>query len=83
MNNVELLKQKINDINNQCIRVQTLVDQAQKQCETIEAKYNVSSLEELKALMDKAQHDYEQEVQQAEQYVQETTQILNSYQGIL
>ncbi len=83
MNNIELLKNKLNEINNQRIRIQTLVDQAQKQCEAIQLKYNVNSLEELKILVDKAKQEYEQEVQNAQKYIDETSKVLNSYQGIL
>lgn len=83
MNNIELLKNKLNEINNQRIRIQTLVDQAQKQCEAIQLKYNVNSLEELKILVDKAKQEYEQEVQSAQKYIDETSKVLNSYQGIL
>ena len=59
MNNLELLKSQLNDINTKRVRIQTLVEQAQKQCQEIEQKYNVKSLEELKALVDKAELDYQ------------------------
>jgi F0F1-type ATP synthase membrane subunit b/b' len=83
MNNLELLKSQLNDINTKRVRIQTLVEQAQKQCEEIEKKYNVSSLEELKVLVDKAELEYRNQVQEAQKYIQETNQVLSTYQGIL
>lgn len=83
MNNIELLKNKLNEINNQRIRIQTLIDQAEKQCQAIQLKYNVKSLDELKVLVDKAKQEYDQEVENAQKYIEETSQVLNSYQGIL
>lgn len=83
MNNLELLKSQLNDINTKRVRIQTLVEQAQKQCEEIEKKYNVSSLEELKVLVDKAELEYQNQVQEAQKYIQETNQVLSTYQGIL
>ena len=83
MNNLELLKSQLNDINTKRVRIQTLVEQAQKQCEEIEKKYNVSSLEELKILVDKAELEYQNQVQEAQKYIQETNQVLSTYQGIL
>ena len=83
MNNLESLKLQLNDINNKRVRIQTLVEQAQKQCEEIEKQYNIKSLEELKTLVDKAELDYQQEVQAAQKYIEETNKILSTYQGIL
>ena len=83
MNNLELLKSQLNDINTKRVRIQTLVEQAQKQCEEIEKKYNVSSLEELKVLVDKAELEYQNQVQEAQKYIQETNKVLSTYQGIL
>ena len=83
MNNLELLKSQLNDINTKRVRIQTLVEQAQKQCQEIEQKYNVKSLEELKALVDKAELDYQKQVEEAQKYIQETHQVLSTYQGIL
>ena len=83
MNNLELLKSQLNDINTKRVRIQTLVEQAQKQCQEIEQKYNVKSLEELKALVDKAELDYQKQVEEAQKYIQETNQVLSTYQGIL
>lgn len=83
MNELELLKSQLNEINTKRVKVQTLIEQAQRQCEEIEKKYNVSSLEELKVLMDKAQTEYQQEVQKAQEYIEETNKVLSTYQGIL
>lgn len=83
MNQIEIIKNQLNDINNKRVRIQTLVEQSKKQCEEIEQRYGVKSLEELQALMNQAQLDYDQELQKAQNYIQETNQILSTYQGIL
>lgn len=83
MNELEQIKQQLSEINNKRVRIQTLSDQAKQQCEVIEKKYNVSSPEELKLLVDKAQAEYEKTVLEAKQYIQETNTVLNSYNGII
>lgn len=83
MNELELINSQLNDINAKRVRYQTLIDQAQKQCEEIEKKYNVNSLEELKTLVDKADAEYQQQVQEAQKYITETNQLLASYNGVL
>ena len=83
MNNFQQIQAQLNEINTQRVRMQTLVEQAQKQCSEIEAKYNVKSAEELKALVDKAQLEYEQSLKEAQTYIEETNKVLSTYQGIL
>ena len=83
MNNFQQIQAQLNEINTKRVRIQTLVEQAQKQCSEIEAKYNVKSAEELKALVDKAQLDYEQSLKEAQTYIEETNKVLSTYQGIL
>ena len=60
MNELELIKSQLNDINNKRVKYQTLKEQAQKQVEEIQKKYNITSIEELKSLMEQAQIVYEQ-----------------------
>jgi F0F1-type ATP synthase membrane subunit b/b' len=83
MNELELINSQLNDINNKCIKYQTLIEQAKKQCEEIEQKYNVSSLDELKTLVDKADSDYQQEIQNAQQYITQANEILATYNGVV
>lgn len=83
MNELELIKSQLNEINNKRVRIQTLVDQASKQCKEIESKYNISSLQELEVLVNDAEVAYQNQVQEAQNYINQTNQVLNSYQGIL
>lgn len=83
MNQLEIIQSQLNDINNKRVRVQTLMEQAKKQCEEIEKKYNVTSLEELQALVNKAQEDYDKQIQEAQEYIQNANQVFSTYQGIL
>ena len=83
MNQLEIIQSQLNDINNKRVRVQTLMEQAKKQCEKKKKKYNVTSLEELQALMNKAQEDYDKQIQEAQEYIQNANQVFSTYQGIL
>lgn len=83
MNELEQIKSQLDYINNQRVRLETLIEQAKKQCLEIESKYNISSEQELKALVDKADLEYQTELQKAQEYIQETNQLLSTYQGIL
>lgn len=83
MENLTALQEQINDINKKRIKLQTLKEQAQKQCEIIEQKYGVKSLQELKDLVDKAQEEYNQQVQLAQDYISKTNQQLSQYTGII
>ena len=83
MENLTTLQEQINDINKKRIKLQTLKEQAQKQCEIIEQKYGVKSLQELKDLVDKAQEEYNQQVQLAQDYISKTNQQLSQYTGII
>lgn len=83
MNELELIKSQLNDINNKRVKYQTLKEQAQKQVEEIQKKYNVTTPEELKSLVDKAQLDYEQSMQNAKTYIDETNKIFATYQGVI
>lgn len=83
MNELETIKAQLADINNKRVRIQTLVEQATNQCVEIEKKYNVKSLEELKALLDKAELDRQQELKAAQEYIEQTNKVLSTYTGIL
>ena len=83
MNELETIKAQLNDINNSRVRVQTLIDQAKKQCEEIQQKYGVNSIEELKELVEKAQSDYVNQLGLAKQYIEDTKQALSKFNGIM
>lgn len=83
MNELELIKSQLNDINNKRVKYQTLKEQAQKQVEEIQKKYNITSIEELKSLMEQAQIVYEQSMQNAKTYIDETNKIFATYQGVI
>lgn len=81
--NLTELQTQLRDINTKRVKLQTLKEQAEKQCELVEQKYGVKSLEELKILMDKAQEDYNQQVALAQDYITKTNQQLAQYTGII
>lgn len=83
MSNLQQIQSQLNEINNKRVRLQTLVEQANKQCEVIEQKYNIKSLEELKSLMEKAQLEYEQQIKLAEDYITKTNEQLAQYNGVI
>ena len=83
MNELEQIQSQINEINNKRIRYQTLKDQAIKQCQDIAQKYGIKSLEELKALVDKANVEYQTAVQSAQKYIEDTNKVFAGYNGIL
>lgn len=83
MNELEQIKAQLNEINNKRVRYQTLKEQAIAQCKAIEEKYGIKSLDELKALVDKAQIAYDTSVQAAQKYIQDTNRVLSEYGGVL
>jgi hypothetical protein len=83
MNELEQIKSQLNEINNKRIKYQTLKEQAVKQCADIETKYGIKSLEELEALVMKAQAEYNASVKEAQKYIEETNKVFASYQGVL
>lgn len=83
MNELELINNQLNEINNKRVRYQTLIEQAKNVCKNIESKYNISSIEELKNLVDEAQINYQNNLNEANKYIQEANQIFAQYNGIL
>lgn len=83
MNELEQIKSQLNEINNKRVRYQTLKEQAIKQCQEIEQKYNITSIEQLGELVQQAQLAYEESVQQAQKYIEETNRVFAGYQGVL
>ena len=83
MNELEVLKSQLAQINNSRVKYQTLIEQAKAQCDEIMTKYNISSLEELQKLYDIAQAEYQQEVQKAQEYITESNKILSNISGVI
>lgn len=83
MNELEKLKNELQEINNKQIRLQTIIDQAKDQCKEIEQKYNVSSEAELKQLLDKAEQEYLDKVTNATLYLNEAKKALAPFEELL
>lgn len=83
MNNLEQIKSQLNEVNNKRIKYQTLKEQAKKQCEEIEKKYGIKSLQELEVLMNKANEEYNESLKKAEEYINKANAVFASYQGII
>lgn len=83
MNELESINSQLNKINNDRIRYQTLVEQANKTCKDIETKYNITNAEQLYALLSQAELEYQNELAKAQSYINETNQVLSQYQGVL
>ena len=83
MSSLQQIQSQLNDINMKRVKLQTLIEQAQKQCEVIEQKYGIKSPEELQELMDKTQKEYEEQLKQAEEYITKTNEQLAQYNGVI
>ena len=83
MNNLEQIKSQLNEINNKRIKYQTLKEQAKKQCQEIEKKYGIKSLQELETLMNKANEEYNESLKKAEEYINKANAVFANYQGII
>lgn len=83
MNDLELLKKELQEVNNKQIRLQTIKDQAIQQCQEIEEKYNIKDEAELKALLDKAEAEYQENITKATTYLVDAKQALEPFEGII
>lgn len=83
MNELEVLKKELQEVTNKQIRLETIIEQANEQCREIEQKYNISSEAELKALLEKAEEDYKNQVEKATVYLIDAKQALMPYEGML
>lgn len=83
MNELEIIKSQLTDINNKRIRYQTLIDQAKKQCEEIEQKYNISNEQQLQDLLEQEEQKYQYQLQEAQKYIEEANNLLKSYESTL
>lgn len=83
MNNLDVLKNQLNDINNKRVRIQTLKEQAQKRCDEILKKYNVTSLKELTQRKEQIDKEYQEELTKAQEYVAQANEYFSKYQGLI
>jgi DNA-binding IscR family transcriptional regulator len=83
MNDLEMLNKEFQQISSKQIKLETIIEQAVQQCKEIEEKYNIKSEEELKALLDKAQQEYFNQVEKVTIYLADAKQALMPYEGLL
>lgn len=83
MNELEIIKSQLTDINNKRIRYQTLIDQAKKQCAEIEQKYNISNEQQLQELLEQEEQKYQYQLQEAQKYIEEANNLLKLYESTL
>lgn len=83
MNELEIIKSQLTDINNKRIRYQTLIDQAKKQCAEIEQKYNISNEQQLQKLLEQEEQKYQYQLQEAQKYIEEANNLLKLYESTL
>lgn len=83
MNNLDVLKNQLNDINNKRVRIQTLKEHAQKRCDEILKKYNVISLKELTQRKEQIDKEYQEELTKAQEYVAQANEYFSKYQGLI
>ena len=69
MMKLDELKKELDIINAKIIKLQTLQEQAQKECKQIEEKYGVSNIEELKAKYESAVQQRDEKIRIAEEYL--------------
>ena len=83
MEELNALKEALQEINNKRIKLETIVEQAKQQCEQIESKYNIKNEQELKSLLEKAESNYQEKVTEAVKYLADVKQALIPYEGLI
>ena len=76
MMKLDELKKELDIINAKIIKLQTLQEQAQKECKQIEEKYGVSNIEELKAKYESAVQQRDEKIRIAEEYLKKVKEDL-------
>ena len=82
-NDIEVLRQRIQEVNNKIIKLQTISDQAKSRCVEIETKYNIKNEQELQQLVDKVEADYQNKVSEALNYLSDAESALLPYEALL
>ena len=83
MEELEALKKDFMELNNKRIKLETIVEQAKQQCESIEQKYNIKNEQELKQLLDDAEQNYTKCLSDAVTYLADVRQALIPYENLL
>ena len=83
MNEIETLETEIQQYNEQCIRIQTLIDQASNTCKQLQDKYGIANEQEFKALVDKAQLEYNNKLNEVRQFLEQNKPILEQAQELI
>lgn len=83
MEELEALKKDFMELNNKRIKLETIVEQAKQQCESIEQKYNIKNEQELKQLLDEAEQNYTKCLADAVTYLADVRQALIPYENLL
>lgn len=83
MNELETLKNELQEIINKQIRLETIREQAIQQCKEIEDKYGITTEAELKQLLDEAEDQYKTEIEKATIYLIDAKQALAPYEGMI
>ena len=83
MNELETLKNELQEVINKQIRLETIREQAIQQCKEIEDKYNITTEAELKQLVDDAEEKYKTEIEKATIYLIDAKQALAPYEGMI
>lgn len=80
---IEVLRQRIQEVNNKIIKLQTISDQAKSRCVEIEMKYNIKNEQELQQLVSQAEADYQNKVNEALNYLSDAESALLPYEALL
>lgn len=83
MEDLEKIKQELQDVTNKQIRLETIVEQAKQRCKEIEDKYNIANETELKQLLDNAETEYQNTLVDAVSYLTNAKIALAPYEGML
>lgn len=83
MNELECLKNELQEVINKQIRLETIIEQAAQQCAEIEQKYGIKSELELKQLLEKSEEKYKNEIEKASIYLIDAKQALAPYEAML
>ena len=83
MNELELLRKELQEVTNKQIRLETIKEQAIQQCKEIEDKYGIHNEQELRNLLEKAEQEYNKNLEQAAIYLADAKQAFEPFEGLL
>lgn len=77
------IKKELENIKVRKTVLQTFIDQANEKCRAIEQKYGIKTQEELEQLLKQEEIKLNTAVEDAEKYLNETSQILAEYESLI